>query len=34
MGCRYLDEDEDGFTSDIDCNDNDYQVYPGAEELR
>ncbi len=28
----YPDEDRDGYTADEDCNDNDYQDYPGAEE--
>ena len=27
------DEDEDGFTADVDCDDNDSSVYPGAPEL-
>jgi hypothetical protein len=28
-----IDLDEDGFTSDVDCNDNNASVYPGAPEL-
>src|SRR4051812_29805333 len=28
-----LDEDRDGYTSDVDCDDHAYQVYPGAPEL-
>ena len=27
------DADHDGFTSDVDCDDNDYTVFPGADEL-
>jgi hypothetical protein len=29
----YADEDEDGFTSDVDCNDNDYTINPDADEV-
>jgi len=37
LGCHQngciTDEDEDGFTTPQDCNDNDSEVYPGAQEL-
>jgi hypothetical protein len=29
----FVDEDRDGHLADVDCDDNDYQVYPGAPEL-
>ncbi|MBN1336030.1 MAG: putative metal-binding motif-containing protein, partial [Deltaproteobacteria bacterium] len=32
-GTGPVDEDRDGYTSDVDCNDNDWTVHPDAEEL-
>ena len=29
----FVDQDRDGVTADEDCDDNDYRVYPGAEEV-
>ncbi|HZW63796.1 MAG TPA: MopE-related protein [Flavobacteriaceae bacterium] len=31
--CSTLDNDNDGYTADVDCNDDNASVYPGAEEI-
>ena len=33
VGCAPIDEDQDGFTADVDCDDNDNLVFPGGNEI-